>query len=193
MTDIPVEQLSRRFKTAPQPRYGRPAVQVAAGSEPNINAPPPVPTARQTAEGFIIGLLLLEPEYWPSVQQRLVPAQFTEAGLKKLAETMWQRQEDEGVVILAEFLALLEDEEQKALALRWANEATNMPDGPELLEGCLKRLTEEDQREEGRQLIAQLRKAGIESSGESVDLSADLAALRELQERARARTGVPIV
>jgi DNA primase len=193
LTDIPVEQLSRRFKSKPPARYGSPAAQVGKGQQPTINAPPAVLTARQNAEGFIIGLILLEPEIWSNVQQRLSPAQFSDEGLKKLAETLWRRQEDEGATILSEVLGLLEDEEQKGLALRWANEASNMPDAPGLMEACLQRLAAEDERDEGRQLIARLRKTGIESSGEKVDLSADLQALRELQEKARARQGVPIV
>jgi DNA primase len=193
LTDIPSEQLNQRFKPKREARYGRSGAQVAKGDQPNINAPPPVLTARQNAEGFIIGLLLLEPELWATVQQRIAPAQFIDDGIRKLAESVWRRQEDEGTTILSEFLSVLEDEEQKALALRWANEASNMPDAPELMEGCLKHLAEADVREEGRQLIARLRKTGIESTGEPVDMSADLQALRELQERARARQGVPIV
>jgi len=72
-------------------------------------------------------------------------------------------------------------------------EASNAADGRQLLDGCLKHLAEEQEREQGRQLIAQLRKPSIESAGQPEDLSADLKALRDLQERARARQGVPIV
>jgi DNA primase len=195
LTEIPVEELSRRFKgggTKYGARQGMGAAQAAMGSEPKNSAPPPIPTARQMAEGIILGLLLLEPEYWDRVQ-KLVPNQFSDPGLKKLAELVWKRQEDEGVVVLSEFLAGVEDEELKQTAVRWANEASNMPDGPGLLDGCLGCLAEEDERKVGRELVARLRRTGIESAGEPVDLSADLQALRELQEKARARQGVPIV
>jgi DNA primase len=193
LTEISVEQLNRRFKVSSPPRRRSSGAQVATGSEPNINAPPPVPTARQNAEGYIIGLLLLEPEHWDRVQQRIAPAEFIDADLRRIAEVLWRRQEDEGAVIFSEFLSLLEEPELKSLAVRWADEASNAPEAVGLLEGCLRHLAEEREREQGRQLIAQLRRTGIESAGEPEDLSADLQALRDLQERARARQGVPIV
>ncbi|MGA3067010.1 MAG: DNA primase [Tepidisphaeraceae bacterium] len=193
LTEIPVEQLSRRFKVKSPPRRARTDAQVAARGEPNINAPSPVPTARQNAEGFIIGLLLLEPEHWDRVQQGIAPAEFTEEGLRRIAEVIWRRQEDEGAPVFSEFLNLLEEAELKSLAVRWVEEASNTPDAQATLDGCLRHLAEVGEREKGRQLIAQLRRTGIESTGKAEDLSADVQALRQLQERARARSGVPIV
>jgi len=206
LSDIPVEQLNRRFRIrAPRPRISQKRVPGTAGAgagtqagksgEPNNNAPaaPAVGTdpdqaagpltARQRAEGYIIGLLLLEGERWGQAVQGIGPSDFTDLDLRKIAAQLWKRQEYGGSVVLNEFLALLDEEQLKSLAVRWADEASSMPDPQSLLAGSLRHICEERERDQERKLIAQLRRNSIESSGSPDDPSADTTALRQLQEK----------
>jgi len=204
LTEIPVDQLNSRFSKKSTPKWSTAksasrtsgsegSAQVARPGEPTNNAHGATPMARQKAEGFLIGLLLLEPERWQVIQQAITPADFTDGNLLLIAQRYWQAQEDEGPPVLNEFLGLLEEPELKSLAVRWSEEASTMPDSQALMDGSLRHIAEERHREQERKLIAGLRRTSIESSVASENSSADLDALRQLQDRARTRKGVPIV
>ncbi len=185
LTEIPAEELNRRFRIQPAKRLrGRPAVQVSESNEPKDNAPASGLTARQRAEGFILGLLLSEPSRWPRIQRDVRPGDFTDETLRKIAEAFWQQAQDEGEPVFNEFLELLNDPALKGAAVKWANEASSAADANLSLAGCLSELSNQKRREEAKKLVAELRRPGAQSPGGEADLSADIDTLRQLQEKA---------
>jgi DNA primase len=190
LTEIPAEELNRRFRIKPAKRMrGRPEVQVSESNEPKDNAPASGLTARQRAEGFILGLLLSEPSRWPRIQREIRPADFTDEILRNIAEAFWEQARDEGEPVFNEFLELLNDAALKGAAVKWANEASSAVDAEAILAGCLSELSNQKRREEAKKLVAELRRprensSGGQSGGSASDLSADIDTLRQLQEKA---------
>ena len=85
LTEISMEELNRRFKITPAKRLsengpGGDGSSCEAG-EPKDYAPAIGLTARQRAEGFILGLLFAEPGRWHRIQQDLKPRDFTDESL----------------------------------------------------------------------------------------------------------------
>jgi DNA primase len=188
LTEIPVEQLNRQFRISPSRRTGgpdrRPAAQVRQGGEPNNNLPAPAPNARQTAEGFIIGLLLLDNAHWDKIQQAMSPEDFTDGELRKIARRLWPVHRDEGQIVISEFLSLLDEDELKSLAVRWADEASNASATDAFLDDSLRHIAQERLRETERKLIAQLRRTDLESTGSPDDSEmSDKELFRQLQLR----------
>jgi DNA primase len=130
LTGIPTDQLQRRLSAVrPAPKGpGGPVAPVgpvaqatptsAAGANifrPVPAAPPPVRrakpavlSARDRAERQILGVLLLEPHRWHTVQTLVGPEDFTEPVRARLAEVYWRHQHDEGEPVFSEFLGILD-------------------------------------------------------------------------------------
>jgi DNA primase len=206
LTEIPVAELNRRFRVQPARRTTRvPTAQVGDANEPKNEAqtiegaPPARLTARQRAEGFILGLLLAEPQRWHGIQQHLHLQDFTDEYLRRIAEIYWQHQQDEGEPIFNEFLALIEDPGLKSVAVKWADEATNATEKEKYLADSLGHIMEEREQVEKRKLVVQLRRTAPEANpsgpatmvaeekplNEQDEMSADIDTLRKLQEKAR--------
>jgi DNA primase len=183
LTDIPVQELNRRFGIGRSGKRGpgKPAAQVAATDQPTTNAPVPPLQARQRAEGFILGLLLIEPQRWDDVQQHIGPTDFTDEGIRSIAEIFWRHQQDEGPPVFNEFLGLL-DETMKSAAVALADGASDAEDAAVFLAGSMQHLLDDHRREEGRKLIAHLRKTSDSSPAGVED---DMETIRRLQENAR--------
>jgi hypothetical protein len=146
-------------------------------------------TARQRAEGFILGLLLSEPGRWPRIQRHIGPADFTDEALRKIAEAFWLHSQDEGEPVFNEFLELLNEAALKGAAVKWADEASSAGDTEAILAGCLSELSNQKRREEAKSLVAELRRPRVQTPGEQspgseADMSADIDTLRKLQEKA---------
>jgi DNA primase len=174
LAEIPMEELNRRFRV----KLGktRPAgvnTQVAEANEPKKDAPATRPTARQLAEGFILGLMLSEPGRWPSIQQGMSPADFTDESLRRIAELFWRHSQDEGEPVFNEFLAHLPDVELKGAAVRWAEEAANSSEKERYLSDSLLHIIRDRECEEKQKLVVELR------------TNQQLDTLRKLQEKAR--------
>lgn len=121
-TDIPVEDLNRRFRVrraggsasisntaqTEQPKSPRPASQVSP--------------ARQKAEREILGGLLHVPDAWQHVQQVIDSTEFMVEEIKPLARWYWDYQRHEGAPVLEELIALLEDQGLKSLVIELAAE-----------------------------------------------------------------------
>lgn len=125
LTEIPAEQLNRRFAPAkssrrPAARHRFPqrgsasetglgnAEQVGHATEEAPAAEPSGPldgTGR--AERWILGILLLEPERWMKVQRSVRAEHFTVPAHRRLAEVYWDHQRNEGEPVLNEFLGEL--------------------------------------------------------------------------------------
>jgi DNA primase len=191
LTGASPEDLNRKFRIGRSNKRGRnkPAAQVSQEGKPTNNSPAPPLTARQRAEGFILGLLLQEPARWDHVQQHIGPADFQDTGLRPIADLFWRHQQDEGQPVLNEFLSLM-DEAQKGTAIswvQWVQEASEAPntDVQSALDSCLQHLLEDREREGDKKLMAHLRRPTDSAESTPVDVKDDLDALRQLQERSR--------
>jgi DNA primase len=189
LTGITAEELNRQFKVGKQKRPGRLAnkpapAQAAASAEPNINAPVGPRSARQQAEGFILGLLLLEPGRWHDVQQHVALTDFTDESLRQVAELYWQHQQDEGEPVFNEFLGFLEPA-LKPVATEWAEEASSASEPEKFLSDCLRYLEDERRREEMKKHIAECHRTTAQTPEQTPGAAANLDELRQLQEKAR--------
>jgi DNA primase len=190
LTEISMEELNRRFKIAPAKRsFGKMGramqTQVAKPGEPKDYAPAIGLTARQRAEGFILGLLFAEPGRWHRIQQDLKPRDFTDEALRRIAEVFWQHLQDEGEPVFNEFLDVLSDVELKSIAVKWADEVSGLPDKEEYLGHSLGHIMRERDVEEIRTLVVECRRRDGQSPEEKGDRSAEIDTLRKLQEKAR--------
>lgn len=114
LTEIPAEELNRRFRSAKNPpRRQVPAAAIGANEVTGIgeSAPPSAPPrpldATGRAERWILGILLLEPGRWMRVQRTVHLADFTDPLHRRLAELFWEHQRHEGEPVFNEFLGQL--------------------------------------------------------------------------------------
>jgi DNA primase len=184
LTEIPTADLSRRFRIAPAKGLSRTTAQVAPAGKPKEYAPPSGLTARQRAEGFILGLLLNHPDRWHKLQQELSLADFTDPSLRNIAEIFWQHSQDEGEPVLNEFLDLLSDEAAKSLAVRWADEVSGAIEQEKYLADSLRHIIQERENEERSKLMSSLRRTEQQAPAD-VNPTVDLDTLRKIQEKAR--------
>ena len=131
LTEIPAEELNRRFASAKTPPrrpgpVGRKPADGRAGKAVSRDAPrgggngsagdanqrpepppwrPPDATAR--AERWILGILLLEPGRWMRVQRTVRVEDFLTPLHRRLAEAYWEHQRHEGEPVFNEFLGQL--------------------------------------------------------------------------------------
>jgi DNA primase len=187
LTEIPVEDLNRRFrKKGPANKVAQNRqTQVAPPVEPKTIASGAPPTACRKAEGYILGLLLLEPHRWDKLSQQLQPAHFRDGELRRIAELFWQRQQDDGPQVFNEFLTLVDDAELKNLAVGCVDEASEAHDPESALAGSLQHLLDRDRRDEEQKLMAQLRRTSVQTPQSQGEFSADIETLRKLQEKAQ--------
>jgi DNA primase len=162
LTEIPVEQLNRRFKgvkrrpPGPAPAL---AAQVSEGSEPNNTAPPVRPlTADDRAENQILGVLLEQPHRWKHVQERIAPTSFTDEMRRKLADVYWTHQRDEGEPVFNELLGLLEEPAVKELAISLMDEIRELHDLDQTLNDALVHMGKARDRQDQNKLVAELKR-----------------------------------
>jgi hypothetical protein len=65
---------------------------------------PAVRSARESAERWILAVLLAEPGRWHGLVDRVHVTDFTADDLRRVAEIYWQHQQDEGEPVFNEFL-----------------------------------------------------------------------------------------
>lgn len=171
LAEIPMEELNRRFRVkGMKARPGPVKAQVDSADVPKMDARP---TARQRAEGFILGLLFAEPGRWHEIQQGLSLTDFTDESLRQIAELFWQHSADEGEPVFNEFLAQLPDVDLQGVAVRWADEVSNSVEREKYLSDSLAHIIRDRQCEEKQKLVVELR------------TNQQLDTLRKLQEKAR--------
>ena len=177
LTEIPMEELHRRFKTTrPAPRRTN-----AEAEAPVKPAGPPRPlTARDRAERWILGILLNEPQRWHDVQQHMHVQDFSDDARRRLADTYWLHQRDEGEPVFNQFLAVL-DAELTELAVSLLQEAEALAEVDQSLREALLFIEQSRRGEEERKLIAELRR----TSDEKPDEAEEILLLKKLQEQAR--------
>lgn len=168
LTEIPVDDLHRRFKAKPAaPRSRQPASPLqSAVQEHQSDAIVPVveiPRAREVAERQIMGILLKEPRRWQLVQVRVHPEDFASPGCRKISQIYWHHQLDEGEPVFNEFIGNLQDPEVKLLAVELWEMAEGLPDVEATLTGALAYLEEERRRAEEQKQLAELRRISQQS------------------------------
>ena len=196
-TQIPAEELNRRFKSTRQaPRPAKFAPTVASEPENIKKSSSTVPqrvTAHLQAERWILGSLLHVPSAWRDVQQVIDSSEFTDHLLRPLAEWYWDHQRHEGQPVLEELSTLIDDPTLKTLAIELAAEVEVMNNPQDTLSGALAFLQQEKLRQRDRKLVSELRRSndGAGSADSGFDAS-EIDALRQLTKAGQVRSGVRV-
>ena len=180
LTDIPVDELNRRFRV--RKSKVAPVVQAPAVQEEKPQQPPRPLTAQERAERWILGTLLLNGRRWHDVQTVVHPDDFANERHRKLAEIYWTHQRDEGEPVFNEFLGVLQEHDPDLieLAIEVTDEVDALSDPDRTLVEAVAHLEQERGLREERKLVAALRRTTDQrQEREEIDL------LKELQEKAR--------
>jgi DNA primase len=188
LTEIPVEELNRRFgKAKPAARSAgfRNDAQGSAPAEPTTQVPARGRsserlTARDRSERWIMSILLVEPHRWFDVQQKVHLTDFTDETRRKLAEIYWQHHQDEGEPKFNELLGTLTEPALAELAVELVEEFDSFDDAEAQLNEAIALLKEMGGRDEQHKLLAELRR-----TNDAPASSGDDDPLRKLQEKAR--------
>ena len=158
LTDIPVDELNRRFRRS-KPVPPRPqAVAPAAQSVVPKSYPARPLTAQDRAERQILGILLVQPHRWHEVQRVVHLEDFVHEGHRCLAEIYWNHQRDEGEPVFNEFLGSLGEPALTEIAMLAVDEVEALNDPDRVLSEALAWL-EHQRRVQGEQkLLAALRR-----------------------------------
>ena len=194
-TEIPTEDLNRRFKMSrrPQSRVQASAQTSDVGGETasGNNAAPvkrgPI-NARRQAERWILGALLHAPHEWSVVQQVLDCADFMSDDLRPFAEWYWQYQRNEGEPALKDLAGLLDHADLKSVAFELANEMELMNNHPQTLTDCLQFMVNERDAQGRTKLLSDLRRTVVDTTNAPRDDSAEIDALRQLTLAAAKRS-----
>ena len=184
MTEIPVEELNRRFRNKKRPRSApiTNSTPQTEGPQPPAAEPDRPLRAQDRAERWILGALLLQPERWHQTQQVVHLEDFADERHRRLAEMYWNHQRDEGEPVLSEFLGALRDPVLVELAVTVVDEVEALNDPDRILVEAIGHLQNERRLHEEKKLVAALRRT---SDGRQESDEVDL--LKELQEKVRKR------
>ena len=180
LTDIPVDELNRRFKARKAPPRGPSAPKVSGVAVPAPAGPAQPLNARSRAELQILGILLMQPGRWAEVQRTVHVEDFTGEPHRKLAELYWNHQRDEGEPVFNEFLGVLQEPELAELAMAAVEEVEALADPDQVLAESLAYLERLRRVNEEQKLVAALRRTSDGSS--ELD---EVALLKELTESRR--------
>jgi DNA primase len=191
LTEIPAEELNRRFRSAKTPPRRFPArgpegggdrggAQGAVAKDPaNAAAEPSRPLdGSARAERWILGILLLEPHRWMRVQRSVHLEDFATPLHRRLAEVYWEHQRHEGEPVFNEFLgqlggvdATLVDlaveavDEVEKLSPSGADpgrEGDDAPDRDDMLREAVAHLERASSLREEQKLLGELRRKSLE-------------------------------
>ncbi|MCY2954270.1 MAG: DNA primase [Planctomycetota bacterium] len=158
LTQIPLAELHQRCRPR---RPTRPAH--AADQDPSASAAAPAaerpPSGQDLAECWILGILLLEPLHWQNVQAGLTLQDFVDPARHRLAELYWRHQQDEGEPVFSEFLAALDDETLRVLAIELVEEVEELGDLDARLHSAMEQLAELRRNRESQQTMKTLLSA----------------------------------
>jgi DNA primase len=186
LTDIPVDELNRRFRsTHPRRSLKRaaptPSAEPASAGGDETPEPNRPTTAQDRAENRILGVLLDTPGHWHEVQQFVHVEDFTDGPRRKLADLYWNHQRDEGEPVFNEFLSNLSEPGLRELAVRLVEEAEGFENLKQVLADAIGYLQEARRRQEERKLVAEIRRTSQENTAEEDQVSL----IKKLQEQAR--------
>jgi hypothetical protein len=195
LTEIPVEDLNRRFRNIkPKPAgIKQPPAPLVENQEPNGNEPTAeVPlsikrrgplTASDQSERWILAVLLAEPHRWHAVQNVVGVNDFKDEAHRRLAEVYWNHQRDEGEPVFSEFLSSLPSPVLAELAVNLIGEFEAMNEPAKRLKDALGFLEDQKKRDQEAKQLAALKRTSVSSTGENVPGDDDM--LRKIQETAR--------
>jgi DNA primase len=177
LTDIPVDELNRRFRGR-KPVGNRPVSTPAAPQDPAPVTYPARPlTAQDRAERQILGILLLQPHRWHEVQRAVHLEDFAHEGHKRLAEIYWDHQRDEGEPVFNEFLGTLGEPALAEIAMLAVDEVEALDDADCVLSEALLWLDHRHRVQEEQKLLAALRR-----SSENASVDSEIELLKGLYE-----------
>jgi DNA primase len=183
-TEIPMDDLNRRFRVRRSPAASSIA-RTPGESEQGPSVPiRQVPTARRQAERSILGGLLHLPELWAPIQQVLDCQDFITDDIRPLANWYWDYQRHEGATVLEELIGVLDDQVLKSQVIELAAEVEAVNNLQRMLEEAVQFVQREKDRSQRQKLVNDLRR----SSNEQRNDEAEVDALRRLTEAARARS-----
>jgi DNA primase len=189
LTDIPVDELNRRFRPRPggmAPKRFSPAPDAPPATAPAAKPKPKGPTtAQDRVEREILGLLLSQPSHWFEVQQHVHLEDFTDPERRRLAEVYWDYQRNEGEPVFSELLNILKPLGLVELGIELVEnfEAMEQPDVAGALRQDIEYLARARRDREGRKAVAKLRgERTTSASAQDED-----AVLRQLSELANQR------
>lgn len=180
LTDIPADELNRRFKQRKPPRTQ--AAPAPAAQQPPPSQPARHRTAQDRAERWILGALLLDGRRWHEVQAIVHLEDFADERCRKLAEIYWTHQRDEGEPVFNEFLGVLQEHDPDLieLAIEATEEVEALADPGHPLAEAIAHIEQERRLRKERKHVADLRRTTEQrSERDEIDL------LKELQELAR--------
>ncbi len=179
LTDIPRDELNRIFSIR---KY-----KAKDESDRPIATPPARPArldARERAERWILGAVLLEPGRWQQVQLAAHVEDFQDAERRRLADIVWAHQRDEGEPVFNELLAGLPEDSLRILAIELVEEVEQLADIDATLSGALEHLRELRRKRQDEQSLSEARRlTAAEQTSTSEQSEVDL--LRRLQDSAR--------
>jgi DNA primase len=183
LTDIPVDELHRRF----DPKRGRAPARRPhfSGAAPDAPAEQIDPRSRERrpqtaddrAQRWILAALLAEPSRWHDVQQLVSPADFTDDLRTRLARVYWDHQRDEGEPVFNEFLGNL-DPDLAELAVALIEEIGDQS-VEHVLRTAIEYVDEARRLKKATELLAQARRR----SGETWSDDEQVALLRNVAEQ----------
>jgi DNA primase len=190
LTEIPVDDLNRRFASAKNPPRripptgpggaGTPARSGNDGPGGNSagagKAAPRKPLdATARAEQWILGILLMEPGRWMKVQRAVHLEDFADPANRRLAELYWEHQRHEGEPVFNEFLgelgsfdpALVERAveavaEMETLAGPEGESGSDRPDHDHTLREAIAHIERARTVREEQKLLAELRRTSLD-------------------------------
>ena len=208
LTEIPAEELNRRFRVTKNPPRRPSAVAPANGTGGVADAEPATPPqpldATGRAERRILGILLLEPGRWMRVQRAVRVEDFSVPLHRRLAEAYWEHQRHEGEPVFNEFLGQLgtSDPVLVDLAVEAVDEVEGLASAPRdddeepghdgILRDAIAHLEQTRRLREAQKLLTDVRRTTHErgesqeqnkSEGDATDVEISL--LKQLQETAR--------
>ena len=133
------------------------------------------PDLIERAQRQVLGVLLLEPRRWMNVQQQLGVEDFTSDALRRLAESYWDYQRDEGEAVFNQLLATLTDEGLRSLAMEIVREVEDLADLDVTLTKAIQCMADIRRRSEERQRMNEAR-SGCLTDEQQIEL------LRRTQE-----------
>jgi DNA primase len=182
LTEIPADELNRRFKSPKNPPRRPPGPSASANGNGAVGmvqtaaaaAPPRPLDASDRAERWILGILLVEPGRWMRVQRTVRVEDFSDPLHRRLAGLYWEHQRHEGEPVFNEFLGELgaTDAALVDLAVEAVDEverlfvgegeADDVPDREQTLNEAVRHLEQARGLREQQKLMAELRRKSQE-------------------------------
>ena len=212
LTEIPADELNRRFK-APKnpprrPQAAAPAPGAQGGADEAAPEPPRPLDATGRAERRILGVLLLEPGRWMRVQRAVRVEDFSVPLHRRLAELYWEHQRHEGEPVFNEFLGQLgaSDAAVVDLAVEAVDEVEGLasarrddneePGRDGILRDALAHLEDTRRLREAQKLLSNVRRIAHErrpgenqdqdkSEGDAANTDVEISLLKQFEENAR--------